>query len=112
MSVSSKAKRKIVVGGQIYLWYVAEDDDSAYNVLHIVSDDKRLIIACPLKTEAEYVISKGRVFQKKETNGCWNRYLLPFHIPDSITPKFVEQLIVLATQDTAATPLSGSSFPV
>ena len=31
---------------QSYIWYVTLDDDSPYIILHIVSDDKRLIL-CP-----------------------------------------------------------------
>ena len=111
MSISSKGRRKIIVGGQTYLWYVALDDDSPYEILHVVSDDKYLILACPLKADKEYVISKGRRFQAKDTNGHWNRYMLPFHIPESITPKFVEQLILWSTQDSGAMPMDGD-FPV
>ena len=69
MSISTKRRRKIIVGDRVYVWYVAEDDDSAYDVLNIVSDDKYLILSCPLKTGTDYVISKGRVFQKKNTFG-------------------------------------------
>ena len=102
MSVSSKGKRKINVCNKNYIWNVALDDDSGYYTLNIVSDDKYLVISCPLQIKTEYVISKGRIFQGKETNGCWNRYFLPFHIPEIITPKFVEQLIVWSTQNTSA----------
>lgn len=112
MSIRTKGRRKIIVGEQTYIWYVGLDDDSPYNVLNIVSDDKYLILSCPLQTKTEYVISKGRVFQTKETNGGWNRYLLPFHIPDIITPKFVEQLIVWATHNTGAIPVNANDVPV
>ena len=111
MSINSKGRRRIIVGGKTYLWYVALDDDSPYNILHVISDDKYVILSCPLNTGTGYVISKGRSFQSKETDGRWNRYLLPFDIPDSITPGFVERLIVWATQDTDAVPASGI-FPV
>ena len=102
MSIRSKGRRKIIVDGQTYLWYVALDDESPYNILNIVSYDKYLILSCPLQTKTEYVISKGRVFQGKETKDGWDRYLLPFHIPESITPKFVKQIIVWSTQNTDA----------
>lgn len=98
MSIRSKGRRKIIVDSQTYLWYVALDDESPYNILNIVSDDKSYILACPLQTEKEYIISKGRMFQAKKTNGRWNRYFLPFHIPEIITPKFVEQLILWSTK--------------
>ncbi len=84
MSISTKRRRKIIVGDREYVWYVAEDDDSAYDVLNIVSDDKYLILSCPLKTGKDYVISKGRVFQKKEIHMGWSRFLLPFSIPDAV----------------------------
>lgn len=102
MSIRSKGRRKIIVDGQTYLWYVALDDESPYNILNIVSYDKYLILSCPLQTKTEYVISKGRAFQGKETKEGWDRYLLPFHIPESITPKFVKQIIVWSTQNTDA----------
>lgn len=112
MSIRTKGRRRIIVDGQTYIWYIALDDDSPYNILHIASDDKYYILGCPLKTEKEYVISKGRSFQTFGTNGRWNRYLLPFHIPESITPKFVEQLIIWATHGTDAVTVSGSDVPV
>ena len=112
MSVRTKGRRKIIVSDQTYIWYVALDDDSAYNILHIASDDKHLILSCPLQTKTAYVISKGRIFQAKETNRIWNRYLLPFDIPESITPSFVEKVIVWSTQDTDATPISRNDVPV
>ncbi|MBR7084893.1 MAG: hypothetical protein IKI37_06935 [Oscillospiraceae bacterium] len=102
MSIRSKGRRKIIVKGQTYLWYVALDDESDYNVLHIVSENKYFILSCPLQTKMEYVISKGRIFQGKETHGGWSRYFLPFHVPEIITPKFVRQLIVWSTQNTDA----------
>ncbi len=112
MSIRTKGRRRIAAGGQMYVWYVDLDDESPYNILHIVSEDKSLILSCPLGTATEYVISKGRIFQAKAADGHWNRYLLPFHIPDSITPKFVEQVIVWATQNTDAIPVSGMDVPV
>lgn len=114
MSIRTKGRRKIIVGNQTYVWYVALDYDTPYNVLNIASDDKCLILSCPLKTKIAYVISKDRTFQAKETNGTWNRYLLPFDTPDIITPKFVEKLIVWATQSEKAkeTKWNGNDVPV
>ena len=112
MSVSAKGRRQIIVGNQKYFWCVALDDDSPYHVLNIVSDDKCLILSCPLKTGTDSIISKGREFQTKETNGVWNRYLLPYSIPDVITPAFVERLIVWATQITDAVPIYDIGIPV
>jgi hypothetical protein len=112
MSIRTKGRRKIIVRDQTYIWYIALDDDSPYNILHIVSDDKCLILSCPLQTKIAYVISKGRIFQAKGTNGVWNRYLLPFEIPESITPSFVKKVIVWSTQNTDATPISRNVVPV
>jgi hypothetical protein len=112
MGVSKKGRRKIVVGDKIYFWNVEKDNDSPYYILNIISDDKYLILSCPLKAEVEYVISKGGVFKTKKTDGCWNRYLLPFHIPDIITPKFVERLIEWSVQDTDTVRIDGIEVPV
>jgi len=112
MSVAAKGRRQIIVGDQKYIWYVALDDDSPYHLLNIVSEDKCLILSCPLKTKTDYIISKGRVFQTKATNGVWNRYLLPFKIPNVITPAFVERLIVWATQITDSVPIYDIGLPV
>lgn len=112
MSIRTKGRRKIVVGNKSYFWYVAMDNDTPYNVLNVISEDKCLILSCPLHTKVDYVISKGRVFKTKETNGCWNRYKLPFNIPDIITPKFVEQLIIWSTEDTEAVQINGIEVPV
>jgi hypothetical protein len=112
MSIRSKGRRRIIVDEKTYFWYVALDEESPYNILNIVSYDKYLILSCPLQTKTAYVISKGRIFQAKGTNGVWNRYLLPFEIPDSITPGFVEKVIVWSTQNTDATPISRNDVPV
>lgn len=102
MAVCKKGRRKINVDNREYIWYVDLDDDSPYHMLHILSEDKALILACPLEAEVAYVISKGRVFQNKRTNGIWNRYVLPFPVPKAIIPSFVAQVIVWATMETGA----------
>lgn len=112
MSICIKKRRKIIVRGQTYIWYVTLDDDTDYNILHIVSEDKYLILSCPLKTKIAYVISKGRIFQTKRKSGVWNRYLLPFNIPDIITPKFVEKLIDWSTQNTDAILINANNVPL
>ena len=98
MSIRTKGRRRITVKDILYIWYIAPDDDSPCDLLNIASDDKYLILSCPLGTDTPYVISKGRSFQSQKTNGCWNRYPLPFDLPEIITPKFVEKLILWATQ--------------
>ncbi len=42
------------------------------------------------------------VFQGKQTDGYWNRYLLPFCIPETITPQFISEVILWATQGKQA----------
>lgn len=98
MGVLKKGRRKIVCNNATFIWYVELDYDSPYYILHIVSEDKALILACPLKMTTAYIISKGNVFQNRKTNGVWNRYLLPFGVPEVITPKFVSEVILWATQ--------------
>ncbi len=44
------------------------------------SEDKSIVLALPLGTEKDYIISKGRLFQKKKTSGTWERYLLPIEM--------------------------------
>lgn len=113
MSVNTKNKRKIIVGKNNYLWYV-DDYDSPYHILHIVSNDKSLILSCPVKTETPYVISKGRYFQNQKTDGNWHRYLLPFRIHEIITPGFVSQVIVWATDNKNAVQVkwNGKEIPI
>ena len=95
--LSTKGRRKIEVNGRMFVWHVAEDFDSPYKVLQVASDEKKLILAAPLQTPEAYVISKGTIFQGNPTNGRWERYALPFNIPDAITPKFVAELIKWST---------------
>lgn len=98
MAVRTKGRRKIMVDGNRYIWYVALDYDSPYYLLHISSEDKSFIITHPLNMNSPYIISKGLVFQGKKTNGRWGRYLLPFPVPEVITPKDVSEIIRFATQ--------------
>ena len=98
MGVKKKGRRKVVCNKKTYIWYVALDNDSPYHILHIVSEDKDLIIQCPLKMATPYIISTGKIFQNSEKKGIWHRYLLPFDVPDIIAPKFVSELILWATQ--------------
>lgn len=114
MAIRNKNKRKIVVENKLYVWYVDLDYDSPYNILHIASCNKSLILSCPLKTETSYIISKGTVFQKLKTSGIWQRYLLPFCVPEAITPKFVSTVILWATQGNNALQIewNGKDVPV
>lgn len=112
--LSTKGKRKIEVDGRLFVWHVAEDFDSPYKILQVASDDKSMIIAVPLQMPVAYVISKGSVFQGNPTSGRWERYALPFAIPDAITPKFVTELIKWATEgkDAETVDWEQNKYPV
>jgi len=114
MGVCKKGRRKIRIDNRDYIWYVELDYDSPYHILNIVSEDKSLILSFPMKTTTTYLISKGNTFQNKKTNGIWNRYLLPFNIPEIITPKFVAKVIVWATQNNDAVTVewNGKDIPL
>lgn len=114
MGVSKKGRRKISVNNVDYIWYVDLDNDSPYYVLNIVSEDKTLILSCPLETETPYLISKGTVFQNKKSSGHWNRYLLPFDVPKIVTPSVVSEIIAWATQNADAEIIewNGKNIPV
>ncbi len=107
MAVRIKGRRKIIAENKLYVWYVQQDYDSPYYVCNIVSEDKSVIISCPLKTEIPYAIFKGSQPQ-------WKRYALPFDVPEIITPSFVSQVILWAEQDCDRTELewNGRNVPV
>lgn len=67
-----------------------------------------------IDSETPYIISKGKVFQNKNTNGIWNRYLLPFDIPEIVTPSFVAKVITWAIQDISTESIvwNGNSIPI
>ena len=112
--ISAKGKRKIEVDGKTYVWNVAEDYDSPYKVIQIVSADKKMILAVPLQVPRPYAISKGSVFQGHPTGGGWERYALPFVIPNAITPGFVAELIRWSVygNDAEAVAWDGNDYPV
>ena len=53
MSIRRKGRCRIIVEDRRYTWYVAPDDDSPLLMLQIVSEDKYLILTCPLRTDPE-----------------------------------------------------------
>lgn len=106
--IRTKKRRKIVCGGKNYVWYVLASEDRNYwdhldliesggrwetPFLHIISEDKKLILTIPLNAPKPYAVSKGAVFQGKPTSGRWERYLMPFELPESVTPRFVSEVI-------------------
>ncbi|MCM1166451.1 MAG: hypothetical protein NC299_02570 [Lachnospiraceae bacterium] len=110
--VRAKGRRRLVVGGRRYVWYVLTGDRDYWErvasndwntpFLHIISEDKRLVLLIPMNAPTPYVVSKGREFRGRPTSGCWERYLLPFDIPVSVTPRFVAEVIDWAVRGDEA----------
>ena len=114
MSVLKKNRRTITVENVKYVWYVGQDEESPYILLHIFSEDKSIVLAVPLGTEKDYIISKGRLFQKKKTSGTWERYILPIKLENEITPAIVSSIIRWAVNGSEAVAINwdGKSYPV
>ena len=106
MAVRKKGRRKLIWNEELYVWYIELDSDSPYYILNVCSDDKNTVIACPLGMQIPYIISKGNSFQGKKTSGVWERYRLPFDVPEIITPGFVSEIIAWVTEGTGAEQLA------
>lgn len=102
MAVRTIKRRKIICDGVNYVWYVKEDDDYSCHVLHVISENKQLILSYPLDGKVSYVISKGAIFQNYGSDGCWARYLYPVSFAGTVTPKFVSEVIKWAVQEKDA----------
>ena len=97
MGVRTKGRRKIVVDGEDYVWYVAENDDGPGVVLHVASQDKKLAVMYPLYDEIgqQYIVILGERFTGAETGGPWKRFVCPqFESDGVVTPKHVRDLIL------------------
>lgn len=110
MSVRKKSRRKIQYNDKLYTWYVKLDYESPDYLLNVVAEDKSLILTCPLHKEKPYIISKGKIFQNQMMDGIWHRYLLPFELPEAITPKFVSMLIQWGMQESDAKEVKWSEM--
>ncbi len=105
MSVRKQKRRKITCNDKEYIWYIKPDEDCFDKfVLHIISDDKRLIILYVINSD--YIVSIGREFQSRKSSGRWERYKLPFEKIQFVTPKFVSQLIEWAENGKSADSVS------
>lgn len=104
MAVSGKYRRHIKYKERAYVWYVCEDDDyCGWEMLHIISEDKCLILTLPLRIQPSYVISQGRDFQgQRNEKGCWRRYLTPKWDNRTVTPGLVARVIEWATEGDSA----------
>lgn len=106
MAIAKKNRRNIVYNKKNYVWYVCPNEDNEDRlVLHILSVDKTLVLACPIGNSVDYVISQGDKFQGKRESGVWKRYLYPKKIPQSITPKTVSEIINWAISGDKATEI-------
>lgn len=81
---------------------VGSTQTQATRLLHILSEDKTLILTIPLNAPKPYAVSEGRVFQGKPGSGCWERYFLPFAPPEAIPPKTVSEIIDWAEHGNGA----------
>ncbi len=109
MGISKKGKRTITCHQKQYVWWVKEDEEDFGTVwLNIVSSDKMLVLSYQVGEEALFVVSKGRLFQGKETSGVWEYYYYPFQQapPSIITPRFVQELIFWAVDGQEARKIS------
>jgi len=102
MAVRKLKRRGIICDGVNYVWYVKEDDDFPCYVLHVISENKQLILSYPLGGNISYVISKGAFFQNYGSDGCWARYLYPVSFAEVVTPKFVAEMIKWAVYEEDA----------
>ena len=107
MAVAAKNRRSIEVGGQSYLWWVAEDEE-AYGAftLTVVSQDKHLLVKYQLiqPDETRHLVVLGRSFrQRTDCGGPWRRFRCPaFGADDMVTPRDVARLIEWCTTDSDA----------
>jgi hypothetical protein len=101
MAVSKKGRRKIVVGGRPYLWWV-QDADPEFNsasttALSVVSEDGRFGVRFFLgqPDERRFLIVLGREFQgRSDAGGVWVRVRCPeFLTEKAATPAGVRRLI-------------------
>lgn len=102
MGVRTKGRRKLDIDGRRYVWWVQEDRDGAGPVLHVVSEDKRLIVMYALwqPVGEDYVVVLGSEFAGAETGGCWERFRSPSWIErGAVSPRTVRGLIEWCQSD-------------
>ncbi|MDO5417916.1 MAG: hypothetical protein Q4F29_11990 [Lachnospiraceae bacterium] len=104
MGVSKKGRRAICYKGMKFVWWVKKEADLCDEPwLTVVSMDKRIILSYRVGEGDFFVISKGMIFQGKETSGEWERYWYPMKQPPMIiTPSFVQNLILWAVDGRGA----------
>ena len=106
MAVARRKKRKILVNGRVFFWYIKGDAYSPFVVLHILSPDKTFIINYTLRQSKSHALSwtnewlppfvvvLGGEFGGLKMSGCYRRVRLPEWEEDIVaTPSFVRRLI-------------------
>ena len=97
MTISRKDRRRIVVHGREYIWYVAPDEDDCFrSMLTVVSSDRRVFLRYHLvqSDDTRFAIVLGPEFRVPGCGGPWRRFRCPqFGSPDAITPKDVRSII-------------------
>lgn len=96
MGVAKKGRRILMYEEKEYIWWVREEaDDCGKPWLTVISPDKSLVLSYRVGEGDFFIVSKGRIFQGKETSGKWEYYWYPFSgsPPMVITPKFVREFL-------------------
>ncbi|GAB2633202.1 hypothetical protein [Nocardia goodfellowii] len=103
MAISKKGRRRIVVGGREYLWWVTQDRDNydapGAPTLRVVSTDKRVLVSYVLAQaeEARHVFVRGPEFRGTTQPG--RSYRCPaFGLPGEIRPGNVAEFITWCTE--------------
>ncbi|MEJ7731414.1 MAG: hypothetical protein WKG00_19635 [Polyangiaceae bacterium] len=100
VAVSAKGRRRIVVDGARYLWWVVpdlEDDFCGTLVLTVASADRKVLVRYGLVQSQgrEYVIVLGPRFRSHPVGrGPWRRFRCPRFVADAaVTPRDVARFI-------------------
>jgi hypothetical protein len=101
VAIAGKYRRKLVADDRRFIWFVREDEDSSYMVLHVASEDKRFLIQYYLEQpdETRHLIVLGPEFvggvPKNPWGGSWRRFLCPKweDAGGRISPRGVRSLI-------------------
>ena len=104
--LSQKRKRKIAYKDKLYYWYVKEGKDDAQFYLHIISDDKKLLIIYRVNQISDYFIRPkvNVVRNEKLTNGEY--HFFPPLSDESISAHNVRAILNwYENQDESCKPL-------
>ncbi|WP_256337953.1 hypothetical protein [Paenibacillus sp. 276b] len=100
MGVRKKYKRKIVRSNRLFYWYVEPDiDDEGIIKLHIVSEDKKLIVTYEVgqhsvKNKPPHIVIIGEEFEGWTTEYIgYRRVLTPKWSDEIIMPKLIGEII-------------------